>query len=248
MAPEVDRVFGVAPNPPWTLHGSSVTCWFKVPFSVVPPYIRTRWDLVDEGGVATRLRFYDVRYEAKHPGGASVSDGRMREAVVGMQARVAGRSGDITPVMWSTDNTYTQWAREFFGWPVMPGAIELSGDLWSSGSTRECDARLTYEGEQIHVHCDGLELDPDGATSSAVWFTARSIVRWPLGDSGQELLAVNPEIASPGQTYRGTSEVVFTTHQEIGWLHWLQDMADVETVATTDFEMVVGGSVDVLSG
>ena len=122
-------------DPPWLLAGRVVTAWFLAPWGVAEAVMSP--DLLPERAeqIRVRLRFYELTFIAlgNNPGQSlAPKEGRFREAVVGFPARFKERNGELSLFMWTDSDTYLMWAREAFGWPLLKGAIALTGDIWTS--------------------------------------------------------------------------------------------------------------------
>lgn len=235
---------------PWVLAGRVVTAWFEVPWEVVERSLAP--DLLPEPAPRKRirLRFYELRFRAEgaHPSSLAPAEGTFHEAVVAFPARAGSFDGEISAFMWADDATYSMWAREAFGFPIMPGEIELEGGLWrapaidgQSGSARVRSPHGTAALLDIRVG------EPLGTGSPASrWLVPRRVLhRGGAGGETREVLALRPAVRRAGELYGGAAriELDFAAGHP---LHGVEG-ADPELHIVDGFELVVGEDVELAS-
>jgi hypothetical protein len=238
-------------DPPWILRGRALTAWFSAPWSAVEASMSP--DLLPEHytRVRSRLRFYNLGFEALGPPGGSAPaprGGVFREGTVAFPCRQGNVSGEISAFLWSESEIYMLWAREVFGFPVRLAEIDLTGDIWesptiigSTGGARLTDALGTASIREVTVR---RELQVTGNTGP-LWFVPRRILQH-AGPAREErqLLLVRPTVRQSGRRYEGTGRVQFQFTEE----HPLDSLsgydADIEVI--DEIELVVGDDVEVL--
>jgi len=235
------------PDPPWRITGRTLTAWFPVPDSVLegslPWYLRPV-----PGEPLARLRFYDARFQTRseriqHP---LVSPaGAFREAVVAFPVEAGGLEGDATMFMWADDDAYRSWGREVFGWPVLPGTVELQGTLWDTpiealarGSARLTAPAGTAVIRDVTIH-DRIEPT---TTTGGWWLTPRRIHEHVGGVvDREEVVAARPRVIQTGVSCRATGAVEFD-FAEGHPLHGLRVRPE-KLVVVDGFELLVAADV-----
>ena len=237
-------------DPPWVLSGRVVTGWFDAPWAMVEASISPDLLPAPSRTVRTRLRFYDLQFEASAPTSQELAPvtGTFRESSLGFPARAQGIEGETSAYLWSDSSVYTMWAREAFGWPVVPATIDLDGAIWTdesvlggTGSARMADAAGTAELVEITLSTESTGVGTPGAP----WLTPRRILRrGGLDGEDREVLLVRPETRVAGQRFRGSGNVRFEFPPE----HPLSGIADTEAeVELIDgLVLLVGADVAVL--
>jgi hypothetical protein len=237
------------PDPPWLMTGQTITVWFEPPPELSQRLLGT--DFASTGGPPrrARLRFYYVSFTGSSADSwqRDGSTGHFREAVFALPAELKGIEGEVSTHMWTDDDTYLQWGREVFGWPLQRGEITLTGSLWSDGGNQGAAAVRTLAGT-ASIEVSGLDAGPntDQATSSGPWLTPRRVL--PTGSVGRgtvEVTAVEPVVVTPGtrELVHATAEVSFTDGHP---LHGLP-IAPLRAEVHRGFELLVGSAVSVVT-
>ncbi len=201
---------------PWTMIGRVLTAWFDLPFDVAARVLspslhgselRTRAGQ----GVPARLRFYDVAYRCPVGDAAGpLRVGHFREAVVALGASVGEINGEASLFMWTDSDPYRAWGREVFGFPLLPGAFDLSGDLWSgrvrAGSTGAAAARVATGVLSLTGVRVTQAIDPP--RSRGPWLTPRLVHRrGGLSPADRELLVVRPAVTEVGRWFGASADI-----------------------------------------
>jgi hypothetical protein len=174
-------------------------------------------------------------------------EGRFREAVVAFLARTRGIDGEVSLFMWTDSDTYMMWSREVFGFPLLRGAIDLSGSLWGNPAVEGTAgaARLSLGDSWAALFIDQVQQGARGSQTAPNWITPRRILqRAGLDAETREVLIVRPEIRDPGMWHRATGNVALA-FEAAHPLHGLE-ARDAECDVVDGFELVVGSDVDVL--
>jgi hypothetical protein len=237
-------------DPPWALRGRAATAWFDAPWAVVE--LAMSPDLLPgpAPSVRTRLRFYDLAFEALGPARGqplAPREGRFLEGAVGFPARGGGAEGESSLFLWTESDTYLMWAREAFGWPVGLAEIALGGSLWTgaalegaSGNAHLRDRWGSAALLDVRVTARAQEGTPSGS-----WLTPRRVLhRAGLDGETRELLVVRPVVREPGERYTATGRVRFD-FREPHPLHLLGEL-EAQVEVADGFEIVVGADVEVL--
>jgi len=226
-----------------------VTAWFEAPWAVIERAMSP--DLLPEATpfVRTRLRFYDLAFEALGEAHQPLAppEGRFREGAVGFPARWGSVDGESSLFLWTDSETYLMWAREGFGWPVLLAEVELEGELWggviSEGASGEARLRDDW-GSAALVDVRVLGRAPSGAPGGA-WLTPRRVLhRGGLDGETREVLVVRPVVRAAGERHlaRGRVRFDFPEPHPLGLLGELE--AEVEVA--DGFALVVGADVEVV--
>ena len=238
------------PDPPWRITGRTLTAWFSVPEAVLaasmPSYLRA----ADTSPMA-RLRFYDARFESlshrdHHP--LVPRSGVFREAVVAFPAHVDPLEGDATMFMWADDDVYRTWGREVYGWPILPGTVELEGTLWQTPLRPSAtgSAQLFAPVGKAAID-EATVLGPAESSAAGWWLTPRRILdlRSPDADDAEEtVVAVRPFVAKPGVAFRAQGAVEFDFARGHP-LHGL--IVEAEQLLLVDgFELIVPSDVVII--
>jgi len=237
-------------DPPWRLSGRAVTAWFDAPWAVVERAMSPDLLPAPASSVRTRLRFYDLGFEALGPARGqplAPSEGRFLEGAVGFPARGGGTEGESSLFLWTDSETYLMWAREAFGWPVALATIELTGDLWSDGELAGAtgggflrDGWGTAEVGDVRVTAPAATGTPSGS-----WLTPRRVLhRAGMDGDTRELLVVRPVVRDAGRRWSATGRVSFD-FREPHPLHLLREL-DAQVEVADGFELVVGEDVELL--
>jgi hypothetical protein len=197
-----------------------------------------------------RLRFYDIAYKSlAAPSQSSLGqhEGRFREAVVAFLAQADGINGEVSLFMWTDSDAYMMWGREVFGFPLIRGAIDLSGPLWEGPTVSGCSgrARLSIPSSSASLDIDEVQHELPASAATPWWITPRRILRRAgLDDERREVLMVRPMIRRPGVRYAAAGHV--SCEFEMGHpLHGLE-ARDADCDVVEGFELVVGSDVEVL--
>lgn len=123
------------PDSPWRMHGRHVTARFPVPAELVAAAVHPAIRPQGDADLVGRVRFWDLGFESLRPRQSPLAAppaGRFGEAIVAFPASFGGEATETTAFMWSDSTTYLAWGREEFGWPTLPGEIDLDGELWTA--------------------------------------------------------------------------------------------------------------------
>ena len=238
---------------PWTITGRVVTAWFDMPREVAERILSPSLhgaELRDRRaqGVPARLRFYDVVYRA---GGedtrAPLSEGRFREAVVALGAASGDVRGESSLFMWTDSDPYRAWGREVFGFPLLPGTFQLSGDLWSGTLGPGVSGAAIANVDAGELRLERVRVGPpiEPPHSKGPWLTPRLIYRrGGLEPADRELLVVRPTIRQSGRWFAATGdiEIVLESPHPLGSLRVAATTGDV----VDGIELVVPGQVTIL--
>ncbi len=236
------------PDPPWLMSGRTVTVWFEPPAALSQHLLGTDFASNEEPRRPARLRFYDVSFTGSSADSwqREYSTGHFREAVFAVPASVKGIEGEVSTHMWTDDDTYLQWGREVFGWPLQRGEITLTGPLWSDGGNQGAAELRTVAGT-ASIEVSGPDTGPNtGQGSRGPWLTPRRVL--PTGSLGRgvlEMTAVEPLIVVPGrrELVHATAEVSFTVGHPLHGLEIAPSRAEIHE----GFELLVGSSVSVVT-
>jgi len=236
------------PDPPWLLQGRSVTAWWDAPWDLLERAISPSLHPPRAAKVRIRLRFYELTAE---PLAQPQSEqlylpvGTFHEAAVGLPTRSGEVSGETSAFLWADSTTYTMWAREAFGFPVIPGRIQLSGQLWTEQNSFE---RVTGGGS-VEDEWGSASLDAtiagqvtEPGVSAGNWMSPRRLLhRAGLEPDTHEILLVRPTIRRPGNRYEGSGRVSFRFEPPHPLAGLAGAAADIDLV--TGFELIVGDNV-----
>lgn len=235
-------------DPPWLMSGRSMTAWFAVPWMMVEASLSPDLRRSTMESVRIRLRFYDLAYtalSADRPGVIAPRTGRFREAVFGVPARFGEIDGEVSVYMWADSTDYTAWGREVFGWPVLPGSIQLDGGFWSGDSAIGATATAVMKSGSGSVSLVDVAVKSEASrgTPAGTWLTPRRRVqRSGLSSDERSVLIVRPEVRRPGRCFSGTCRVIIDLAEPHPFASLGAFNAELE--AADGFEIVVGGDVD----
>ena len=237
------------PDPPWLMSGQTVTVWFEPPADLSQRLLGADFASTARPRRPARLRFYDVSFTGSSADSwqRDSSAGRFREAVFALPAEVKGIEGEVSTHMWTDDDTYLQWGREVFGWPLQRGEITLKGPLWSDGGNRGAADVKTVAGT-ASIEVAGPDDSPTSsqAASRGPWLTPRRVLATgSLGHGALEITAVEPLVVRPGERelVHATAGLSFTSGHP---LHGLK-IAPLRAEIHRGFELLVGSSVSVVT-
>jgi hypothetical protein len=155
--------------------------------------------------------------------------------------------GEVSTHMWTDDDTYLQWGREVFGWPLQRGEIALSGPLWTDGGNRGTAQVVSVAGT-ASIEVSGA--DPGRTTSQAVsggpWLTPRRVLpTGALGRGALEMTAVEPSVVTAGtrESVHATAVLSFADGHP---LHGVE-IVPLRSEIHRGFELLVGSSVSVVT-
>jgi Acetoacetate decarboxylase (ADC) len=233
------------PDPPWRMRGTTVTAWFVPPRPLLESVLGLLRDDEAQDRPA-RVRFYDIEFAGQSRSPNVAAQGRFREAVVALPARVTDRIGEVSAFMWTDSDTYLTWGREAFGWPLRRAVFDLAGGVWD-GSTDGGTARAAFDGGAITIEVAGeapaISLPP--VPGSGTWITPRMIVPSDPSVPGQiEINGVTPRIVTAGvqRSVRVHAQLSLPAGHP---LHGL-DPAVTRAELRTGCELVVGETVEIL--
>jgi Acetoacetate decarboxylase (ADC) len=233
-------------DPPWIMSGTSATAWFETPAAAVAALLSPVFEpLTGVAGVPTRLRFYQIDYEPRD-GGVEFRRrmaGRFREAVIAFKGRIAGHEGEYSAYMWTDCAPYLSWGRENFGWPLVSGDIELTGQLWDGPAGAGTHCQLRAHGFACTLDLDGPTADDLPATPGAGWLTPRRIL-FPGGGEAErrDLLIVRPAVLEAGRLTRRAGRMRLDAPAG-SWIASLAPPGDVDIHALEGFRICVGDDV-----
>jgi Acetoacetate decarboxylase (ADC) len=240
-------------DPPWVMRGRVVTGWFDLPWAVVEAVLSPDLAPPRARFVRSRLRFYDLTFEAigECPGSAlAPRHGRFREGAIGVAARHGPVQGDSSVFLWTDSDIYLMWGREAFGWPVRLAEISLRGALWADGGLGrggEGEAALRDQWGTAALRdvraLRPAEQAPVGSGGEC-WLTPQRVLR-QAGCAGEsrQLLVVRPTVRDPGTRYAGEGQVTFSFAQGHPLGDFCEGQAAVDVV--DGIELVVGEDVSV---
>jgi hypothetical protein len=238
-------------DPPWLLSGRVLTAWFSVDTDVLRASLSPDLLPLAEAPYRIRLRFYDLAFRAlgENPGQSlAPTEGRFRETAVGFPARAGTGDGDMSVFMWADSDTYIMWAREAFGWPLLRGAFQLEGEIWSRPSDlvgASGTSVLTDDWGTATIAQATLTAETPSGSLAARWVTPRRILhRGGLAGDTRELQVVRPEVRSTGTRYGGTGSAEFSFRAPHPLA--LLDRHEAEIDLVDSFELLVGGDVEVI--
>jgi len=229
------------------MSGTSLTAWFETPAAAVVALLSPAFEpLTGAAGVLTRLRFYQVDYQPRD-GGAEFRRrmaGRFREAVIAFKGQIAGHAGEYSAYMWTDCEPYLCWGRENFGWPLVSGDIDLTGDLWGGPAGAGTHCELRTHGFSYALDLDGSAAeDMPGSGPAASWLTPRRIL-FPGGSEPErrDVLLVRPAVLEAGRFTRRAGRVRLDAPAGT-WIASLAPLGEVDIQALEGFRICVGDNV-----
>ena len=235
-------------DPPWLMSGVSVTAWFETSPDAVASLVSPAFEpLRGQAGVPTRLRFYRIDFEPRDGDAAFRSHlaGQFLEAVIAFKGWIAGVDGEYSAYMWTDSDRYLAWGRENFGWPLVRGDIDLSGELWQDGEAGTGSmCRLSVPGLTATLTVTGDRADDVVSPAPGPnWLTPRRIL-FPGGGEPErrDLLVVRPEVLRPGRLTHRDGHIRLDAAPG-SWPASLAPVGAVQVHALEDFRICVGDDV-----
>jgi Acetoacetate decarboxylase (ADC) len=237
-------------DPPWKMSGRALTAWFDLSWDVFSTLLSPDLLPAQAPTVRSRLRFYDLYYaplERRAGRALEPTEGRFREAAIGLPARAGEVAGEVSVFLWTDSEDYLIWGREAFGWPVRLAELDFTGDVWDddpgTGATGTSEVRDAWGSARV----SNLTIGDAVATGppKGCWLTPRRLLP-DAGASGEsrELLAVRPVVHEQGATYAGEGDVEFDFEPP----HPLAAVAGLhaEVELAVGFEILVGSDTSVI--
>ena len=239
-------------DPPWRLRGRVLTAWIDAPWVLLEALLAPPLWPALATTARVRLRFYDLQFESLGPARGtppSPRTGIFKEVSVVVPASCAGRNGEFSSLLWTDSHVYMAWAREAFGWSIVPGNIELSGGLWTEPDPSGCmgQARLN-EPYGTLTFCDlrAAELREAEAPPAAKpnWFIPRRLVRAGFEGEAREMMVLHPVVESMGMhaTVQGRVHCAFEQAHPLGLLSELDAQLELHDAVS----LVIGADAAIL--
>jgi Acetoacetate decarboxylase (ADC) len=238
-------------DPPWIMSGTSATAWFETAAAAVSTLLSPAFEpLTGTAGVPTRLRFYQVDYEPRDGDAAfrRRMAGSFREAVIAFRGRIAGYAGEYSAYMWTDREPYLCWGRENFGWPLVSGEIDLTGQLWGGLDVAGTRCRLRADGFACTLDLEGPTAEDMPGGPGPSWLTPRRIL-FPGGSEPErrDLLVVRPAVLAPGRLTRRAGRLRLDAPAG-SWIASLAPLGGVDIHALEGFRICVGDDVSTVRG
>lgn len=195
--------FGVEPASPWVMRGRQVTAWTTVSWDVIQHYVHPDLLPDQEASFQSRVRFYLLEL----PGG-----GTFREAAISLPVRAGSVDGEASLLLWSDSARYLAWARDGFGWNVVPADFHYAGQLWTADDPDGATGAAGLTAGEDRITLDISEGLVPAAPEGRSWVTARHwlaprriLHRGGLAGETREVLRISPRNLGLGRRFAGSA-------------------------------------------
>lgn len=233
--------FGLEAPTPWALSGRQVTAWFTLTQEVIDRYVHPDLRPRPADTYPSRARFYTLEVDGE----------RFHEAAISLPIRVGDVDGEASALLWGDSERYCAWARDGFGWTVVPATFDCSGSLWQERSPAGGTGRVTasWGGRSLVLEiADPVveEAASGGWMTRLPWLAPRRIVhRAGLDGETREVFKITPTMRRPGTRFAGQGilDIDFGPHDPLSTQGGIR--CDLEVI--DDFEIVVGEDVEIVT-